>query len=81
MSTSTEKRGGTIPHAMQMHQPAVMQAAGPDKSLNAGLSGCTAIPSISSPTLPLLTINYRIKVRLDLQVDKSSVVVNGPFFP
>jgi hypothetical protein len=29
-----------------------MQAAGPDKSLNAGLTGCTAIPSTSSPTLP-----------------------------
>jgi hypothetical protein len=29
----------------------------------------------------LLTVNCRIKVRLDLQVDKSSVVVMGPFFP
>jgi hypothetical protein len=29
----------------------------------------------------LLTVNYRIKVRLDLQADKSSVVVKGPFFP
>jgi hypothetical protein len=52
MSTTTEMRGGAIPHAMQMHQLAVMQAAGPDKSLNAGLSSCTAIPSTSSPTLP-----------------------------
>jgi hypothetical protein len=26
--------------------------AGPNKSLNAGLSGCTSIPSTSSPTLP-----------------------------
>jgi hypothetical protein len=45
-------RGGTIPRAMQTHQLAVMQVAGPDKSLNVGLSGCTTIPSISSPTLP-----------------------------
>jgi ribonuclease HI len=29
----------------------------------------------------LLTVNSCIKVRLDLQVDKSSVVVKGPFFP
>jgi hypothetical protein len=29
----------------------------------------------------LLTVDYRIKVLLDLQVDKSSVVVKGPFFP
>jgi hypothetical protein len=29
-----------------------MQVAGPDKSLNGGLIGCTAIPSTSSPTLP-----------------------------
>jgi hypothetical protein len=29
-----------------------MQAAGLDKSLNAGLPGCKAIPSTSSPTLP-----------------------------
>jgi hypothetical protein len=28
----------------------------------------------------LLTVDYRIKVRLDMQVDKSSVVVKGPFF-
>jgi hypothetical protein len=30
---------------------------------------------------PLLTVNSCIKVRLDLQADKSPVVVNGPFFP
>jgi hypothetical protein len=29
----------------------------------------------------VLTVNCRIKVRLDLQEDKSSVVVKGPFFP
>jgi hypothetical protein len=29
----------------------------------------------------VLTVDYRIKVRLDLQADKSSVVVKGPFFP
>jgi hypothetical protein len=29
----------------------------------------------------MLTVNSCIKVRLDLQEDKSSVVVKGPFFP
>jgi hypothetical protein len=29
----------------------------------------------------VLTVDCRIKVRLDLQADKSSVVVKGPFFP
>jgi hypothetical protein len=29
----------------------------------------------------MLTINSCIKVRLDLQADKSPVVVKGPFFP
>jgi hypothetical protein len=28
-----------------------------------------------------LTVYIRIKVQVDLQVDKSSVVVKGPFFP
>jgi hypothetical protein len=30
---------------------------------------------------PLLTVNSCIKVRLDLQADKSHVLVKGPFFP
>jgi hypothetical protein len=30
---------------------------------------------------PLLTVNSCIKVHLDLQADKSPVVVKGPFFP
>jgi hypothetical protein len=29
----------------------------------------------------MLTVNNCIKVRLDLQADKSPVVVKGPFFP
>jgi hypothetical protein len=29
----------------------------------------------------LLTVDYRIKVHIDLQADKSPVVVKGPFFP
>jgi hypothetical protein len=29
----------------------------------------------------LLTLYIRINVRLDLQVDKSPIVVKGPFFP
>jgi hypothetical protein len=29
----------------------------------------------------LLTVDYRIKVHMDLHADKSPVVVKGPFFP
>jgi hypothetical protein len=29
----------------------------------------------------LLTVYYRIKIHMDLQVDKSPVIVKGPFFP
>jgi hypothetical protein len=29
----------------------------------------------------VLTVNSCIKVRLDLQADKSPVIVKGPFFP
>jgi hypothetical protein len=50
--TATNVRGGMILHAMQVPQLAVMQAAHPDKSLNAGPTGCAAITSPSSPTLP-----------------------------
>jgi hypothetical protein len=51
-STTTDARGGTIPHVMQVQQLAAMQAAHLDKSLNAGLTSCAAIPSPSSVTLP-----------------------------
>jgi hypothetical protein len=51
-STTTDARGGTVPHAMQGRQLAAMQAAHPNKSLNAGLTGCATIPSPSSLTLP-----------------------------
>jgi hypothetical protein len=40
-----------------------------------------APPPPRTPSLPVLTVDYHIKVRLDLQADKSSVVVKGPFFP
>jgi hypothetical protein len=29
----------------------------------------------------LLTVDCRIKVHMDLQADKSAVIVKGPFFP
>jgi hypothetical protein len=29
----------------------------------------------------VLTVDYRIKIHMDLQADKSTVVVKGPFFP
>jgi hypothetical protein len=39
------------------------------------------IPSNGARKRGLLTVYIRIKVRLDLQVDKSFVVVKGLFFP
>jgi hypothetical protein len=36
---------------------------------------------IESGPESLLTVNSCIKVRLDLQADKSPIVVKGPFFP
>jgi hypothetical protein len=33
------------------------------------------------PEKSVLTVDYRIKVHMDLQADKSPVVVKGPFFP
>jgi hypothetical protein len=38
-------------------------------------------PGNSARKRGLLTVDYRIKVHMDLQVDKSPVVVKGPFFP
>jgi hypothetical protein len=38
-------------------------------------------PGNSARKRGLLTVDYCIKVRLDLQADKSFVVVKGPFFP
>jgi hypothetical protein len=52
MSTTTDAYGGTNLHVMQIQQLAAMQAARPNKSLNAGLTSCAAITSPSSPTLP-----------------------------
>jgi hypothetical protein len=43
----------------QEQQLAAMKAAYPDKSLNAGLIGCTTITSPSSPTLPHARLNPR----------------------
>jgi hypothetical protein len=43
-----------------------------------------APPATGNPNGPfqqVLTVNSCIKIRLDLQVDKSPVVVKGPFFP
>jgi hypothetical protein len=36
---------------------------------------------MSITTIALLTVKSCIKVRLDLQADKSPIVVKGPFFP
>jgi hypothetical protein len=48
---ATDACGGTNLHITQKQQLAAMQAAYPGKSLNAGLIGCAAITSPSSPTL------------------------------
>jgi hypothetical protein len=42
---------------------------------------CIGFLANRSCFLRLLTVNSCIKVRLDLQADKSPVVVKGPFFP
>jgi hypothetical protein len=49
---TTDAREGTNLHVTQEQQLAAMQVAYPGKSLNAGLTGCAAITSPSSPTLP-----------------------------
>jgi hypothetical protein len=36
---------------------------------------------LGTALVPVLTVNNCIKFRLDLQANKSPVVVNGPFFP
>jgi hypothetical protein len=36
--------------------------------------------SCEAETCRVLTVDYRIKVHMDLQADKSPVVVKGPFF-
>jgi hypothetical protein len=33
------------------------------------------------PRAPVLTVYIHIKVHMDLQADKSPVIVKGPFFP
>jgi hypothetical protein len=38
-------------------------------------------PGNSARKRGLLTVDYRIKVHMDFQADKSIVVVKGPFFP
>jgi hypothetical protein len=53
---------------------------------NAARGSRALLPAAATlpPLLPgrsLLTVNSCIKVRLDLQADKSPVVVKGPFFP
>jgi hypothetical protein len=42
---------------------------------------CPRKTAIAYSSSSLLTVNSCIKVRLDLQADKSPVVVKGPFFP
>jgi hypothetical protein len=52
ISATTDVRGGTIPHVAEVEQLATMQATRSNKGLNAGLTGCAAITSPSSPALP-----------------------------
>jgi hypothetical protein len=51
--------GGTNLHVTWEQQLVAMQAAYPGKSLNTGLTGCTAITSPSSPTLPHARLSPR----------------------
>jgi hypothetical protein len=59
VSIATDARGGTNLHVTREQQLAAMQTACPGKSLNAGMTGCTAITSPSSPTLPHARLNPR----------------------
>jgi hypothetical protein len=56
---ATDARGGANLHVTRKQQLAAMQTTCPSKSLNAGLTGCTAIPSPLSPTLPHARLNPR----------------------
>jgi hypothetical protein len=58
-SIATDACGGTNLHVTKEQQMAAMQAAYPDKSLNEGLTGCAAITSPSSPTLPRARLSPR----------------------
>jgi hypothetical protein len=62
-SIATDTCGGTNLHVTQEQQlaamQAAMQAACPGKSLNAGLTGCTAVTSPSLPTLAHARLNPR----------------------
>jgi hypothetical protein len=54
-----------------------------------GKVGCGKVKSLGGQIVKessgggefLLTVDYRIKVHMDLQADKSPIVVKGPFFP
>jgi hypothetical protein len=56
---ATDARGGANLHITRKQQLAAMQAAHPDKSLNAGLTRRAAITTPSSPTLPHARLNPR----------------------
>jgi hypothetical protein len=58
-SIATDACGGTNPHVMQEQQLSAIQAACPGKNLNAGLTGCAAITSPSSPSLPHAKLSPR----------------------
>jgi hypothetical protein len=47
----------------------------------AGVVPAAGVVLTATAAASLLTVNSCIKVRLDLQADKSPVVVKGPFFP
>jgi hypothetical protein len=51
------------------------------KTTTLSTSGAGVSSSIGNQSSSVLTVNSCIKVRLDLQADKSPVVVKGPFFP
>jgi hypothetical protein len=55
--SATDARGGANLHITRKQQLTAMQAAHPDKSLNAGLTSRAAITSPSSPTLPHARLN------------------------
>jgi hypothetical protein len=76
-------RGRISPHLLHCHRGAQCGGGEPVGSPSRGRSDngrARGQRELRRP-LHLLTVNSCIKVRLDLQADKSSVVVKGPFFP
>jgi hypothetical protein len=68
------------PLARQIHNARIHPTAAATRPARLRRSLAAATLLFSGPTA-LLTVYIRIKVQLDLQADKLSVIGKGPFFP